>query len=433
MRSHRLNAVPPPAPSRVAIYARVSSDQQAERQTIDSQLSELKALASRDGHEVKDGMLFVDNGHSGTTLVRPALERLRDMVALSAVEVVYVQAPDRLARSYAHQVLLLEEFARADARVVFLNRPIGDSPEDNLLLQLQGMFAECERAKLLERSRRGKRHRAEAGAVSVLSRAPFGYRYVGREAGAGEARYDVDEDAAKVVRRIFAWVGQERLTLAGVCRRLLEAGIPSPTGQAHWSRAMVHTLLLNPAYAGRAVYGRRRCVPWRAPLRPPRGHDGVPRRPWRQVPAPPERHIGVPVPAIVDEALFAAAAERLEENRRRNRERLAGLRYLLRGCSSARSAGTHSSATTPSRGATTGAPAQTATGSTASSAATPGCWPSSRSRRRCGTRSAGSCGTRRAWWKSTGDASMRSPAAHAGTSSTSWRAKQTNSGMRSAG
>jgi site-specific DNA recombinase len=331
MGSHRLKAVPPPAPLRVAIYARVSSDQQAERQTIDSQLSELKALASRDGHEVKDGMLFVDNGHSGATLIRPALERLRDMVALSAADVVYVQAPDRLARSYAHQVLLLEEFARADVRVVFLNRPIGDSPEDNLLLQLQGMFAEYERAKLLERSRRGKRHRARAGAVSVLSRAPFGYRYVSREAGAGEARYDIDEDAAGVVRRIFAWVGQERLTLAGVCRRLLEAGIPSPTGRAHWSRAMVHTLLLNPAYAGRAVYGRRRCVPWRAPLRPPRGRNGVPRRPWRQVPAPPEQHIGVPVPAIVDEALFAAAAEQLEENRKRSRERLAGVQYLLRG------------------------------------------------------------------------------------------------------
>jgi site-specific DNA recombinase len=331
MRYRRLKVVPPPAQLRVAIYARVSSDQQAERQTIDSQLSELKASARRDGHEVQEGMRFIDNGQSGTTLIRPALERLRDMVALSAIDVIYVHAPDRLARSYAHQVLLLEEFARADARVMFLNRPIGDSPEDNLLLQLQGMFAEYERAKLLERSRRGKRHRAEAGAISVLSRAPFGYRYIGREAGGGEARYDIDENAARVVRQIFAWVGQERLTLAGVCRRLLEAGVPSPTGQAHWSRATVHTLLLNPAYTGRAGYGRRRCVPWRAPLRPPRGHDGVPRRPWRQEPAPPERHIGVPVPAIVDEALFAAAAAQLEENRRRNRERLSGLQYLLRG------------------------------------------------------------------------------------------------------
>ena len=126
MRSHHLKVAPPPAPLRAAIYARVSSDQQAERQTLGSQLSELKALASREGHQAKDGMLFADNGDSGTTLIRPALERLRDMVALSAVDVLYVHAPDRLARSDAHQVLLLEEFARADVRVVFLNRPIGD-------------------------------------------------------------------------------------------------------------------------------------------------------------------------------------------------------------------------------------------------------------------------------------------------------------------
>jgi site-specific DNA recombinase len=332
MRNQHLKVVPPPAPLEAAIYARVSSDQQAERHTVDSQLSDLRARASGDGHRVRDDMLFIDNGHSGASLVRPALERLRDVASLSALDVLYVHAPDRLARSYAHQVLLLEEFARAGTRVVFLNRPIGDSPEDNLLLQLQGMFAEYERAKVLERSRRGKRHRARTGGVSALSRAPYGYRYVTRAAGGGgDARYDVDEDAAGVVRRIFAWVGHERLTLAAVCRRLRAANIPSPSGNAHWSRAMVHTLLLNPAYAGRAIYGRRRCVPWQAPLHPPRGHDGLPRRPFRQVPAPAEQHIGVPVPAIIDEALFAGAAERLEENRKRNRERLAGVRYLLRG------------------------------------------------------------------------------------------------------
>jgi site-specific DNA recombinase len=331
MRSHPPRATPPAAPPRVAIYARVSSDQRAERHTIDSQLCELKARVSRDGHPVHDDMLFVDNGHSGASLIRPALERLRDLVALAGVDVLYVHAPDRLARSYAHQALLLEEFARAGTELAFLNRPIGDTPEDNLLLQLQGMFAEYERAKMLERSRRGKRHLARTGAVSVLSRAPFGYRYVSREAGAGVARYDIDEERAEGVRRIFGWVGLERLTLAAVCRRLFAAGIPSPAGNTHWSRAMVHAMLLNPAYAGRAVYGRRRCVPWQAPLHPPRGHDGLPKRPYRQVPASPDRHITVPVPAIVDEALFASAAEQLEENRRRSRERLAGVRYLLRG------------------------------------------------------------------------------------------------------
>src|SRR5690349_3191571 len=331
MTLQNLRVASPPADLQVAIYARVSSDQQAERHTIDSQLAELKARVGQDGHQIRDDMLFIDNGHSGASLIRPALERLRDLVALSAVDVVYVHAPDRLARSYAHQVLLLEEFARAGTQVAFLNRPIGDTPEDSLLLQLQGMFAEYERAKMLERSRRGKRHRAQSGAVSVLSRAPFGYRYITREAGGGAARYEIDEDAARIVRQIFTWVGHERLTLAGVCRRLLGNGIPSPTGRRHWSRAMIHTMLLNPAYAGQAIYGRRQCLPWQPPFHPPRGHNGLPRRPFRQVPAPAERHISVAVPAIVGEGLFASVAERLEENRRRNRERLSGVHYLLRG------------------------------------------------------------------------------------------------------
>jgi site-specific DNA recombinase len=190
MRSHPSSAVPPAVPLQAAIYARVSSEQQAERHTIGSQLSDLQARAAQDGYRVRDDLLFVDDGHSGASLIRPALERLRDLVALAAIDVVYVQAPDRLARSYAHQALLVEEFARAGTAVVFLNRPIGDTPEDNLLLQLQGMFAEYERAKMLERSRRGKRHLAKAGAVSVLSRAPFGYRYVSREAGGGVARFE---------------------------------------------------------------------------------------------------------------------------------------------------------------------------------------------------------------------------------------------------
>ena len=331
MRTPHLRAVSAPQTLQVALYARVSTDQQAEHHTIDSQLAELTARAEQDGHDLRDDLRFIDNGHSGASLIRPALERLRDLVALSAIDLVYVHAPDRLARSYAHQVLLIEEFAHAGTQVVFLNHPIGTTPEDSLLLQLQGMFAEYERAKVLERSRRGKRHRAQTGAVSVLSRAPFGYRYITREAGGGDARYEIDEEAARIVRQIFTWVGHERLTLAGVCRRLHDSGLPSPTGRRHWSRAMIHSMLLNPAYAGQALYGRRQSVPWRPPLHPPRGHDGLPRRPWRQVLAPPERHISIAVPAIVGEDLFASVAEQLEENRRRSRERLAGVQYLLRG------------------------------------------------------------------------------------------------------
>ncbi len=319
------------APIRAAIYARVSSDQQAERHTIDSQVEALLARAAADGHEVAPELRFLDDRHSGASLIRPALERLRDLAAMGAIDLIYVHAPDRLARSYAHQAVLVEEFGRAGTEVAFLNRPIGQTPEDTLLLQLQGMFAEYERTRIAERSRRGKRHRAQAGSVSVLARAPYGYRYVGREAGGGAAYFEVAETEAEVVRRIFRWVGEERVSLSAVCRRLFKAGVPSPTGKAQWGRSTVWTLLTSSAYVGQAVFGKTASAPWRPPLRPARGRAPIPKRPSRRVPAPPEHHVAIPIPSLVDAALFEEVREQLDENRRRRRQRVARARYLLQG------------------------------------------------------------------------------------------------------
>ena len=175
-------------PSRVAIYARVS-DPNAPEGTIASQVAALEARLAQDGVRLEPECRFVDDGYTGATLVRPALERLRDAVAAGALDRLYVHCPDRLARHYAYQVLLIDEFRRAGVEVVFLNRAIGTSPEDDMLLQVQGMVAEYERAKIRERSRRGKRHAAAQGVISVLSGAPYGYHYVNRHAGGGAARY----------------------------------------------------------------------------------------------------------------------------------------------------------------------------------------------------------------------------------------------------
>src|SRR3954451_7125664 len=161
-------------PSHTAIYARVSSDRQTADKTIASQLAALEARLAREGLRVAPEHRFVDEGFSGATLVRPALERLRAAAAAGALDRVYVHSPDRLARRYAYQVLLVDELRRAGVEVVFLNRPIGTSAEDDLLLQVQGMVAEYERAKILERSRRGKRHAALAGSLNVFSTAPYG-------------------------------------------------------------------------------------------------------------------------------------------------------------------------------------------------------------------------------------------------------------------
>lgn len=163
-------------PIQVAMDARVSSEQQNEANTIQSQIADLRARIAAQGLTRLPEQEFVDNGYSGATLIRPALERLRDVAAAGGIDQLYVHCPDRLARNYAHQVLLLEEFLRAGVEVVVLNREVGQTPEEQLLLQVQGMIAEYERAKILERSRRGKRHAAQVGNVSVLSCAPYGYR-----------------------------------------------------------------------------------------------------------------------------------------------------------------------------------------------------------------------------------------------------------------
>lgn len=153
----------------VAVYARVSSDQQAKSGTIDSQIAALKERVATDGEQIAEEMFFVDAGVSGATLVRPQLERLRDQAAFGLMDRLYILSPDRLSRKYAHQVLLMEELSACGVEVVFLNHAVGTTPEEELLLQMQGMISEYERAKIMERNRRGKLHGAKRGSVNVLS------------------------------------------------------------------------------------------------------------------------------------------------------------------------------------------------------------------------------------------------------------------------
>jgi len=258
-----------------ALYARVSSERQATAQTIASQLAALHERVTVDGYVLPEAMQFLDDGYSGTTLVRPALERLRDLVAAGAVDRLYIHSPDRLARKYAYQVLLVDEFHRAGGEVVFLNRALGRSPEDDLLLQVQGMMAEYERAKIIERHRRGKLHAARAGKVNVLGGAPYGYRYIDKHAGGGQARYEVLPDEARVVRQVFDWVGGDRVTIGEVCRRLTQAGERTRTGRTVWERSVVGGILHNPAYQGTAAFGKTRQGPLRPRLRAQRGRPDL--------------------------------------------------------------------------------------------------------------------------------------------------------------
>jgi len=297
-----------------AIYARVSSDRQREENTIASQTAALIAFAGEQQFEVPREWVFEDDGYSGASLIRPGLERVRDLAAEGLIQAVLVYAPDRLSRRYAHQILLIEELARAGVETLFVRAPRGSTPEDELLVQFQGMIAEYERAQILERSRRGKRHRARQGEVSVLSGAPFGYHFI-RKTDHSAAYYEIDEDQARVVRRMFELYSVRGLSIGAIARLMNEEAIPTCKRRGRWERSTVWGILRNPAYKGEACFGKTTTAPRQRITRSIRMRGGVATRNSASHERPRQDWIAIAVPPIVSEQTFALAQERLQANK----------------------------------------------------------------------------------------------------------------------
>jgi DNA invertase Pin-like site-specific DNA recombinase len=287
-----------------AIYTRVSSDKQREKNTIASQTTALIDFARSRGYHVPDEWIFEDDGYSGATLIRPGLERVRDLAAEGQVHAVLVHAPDRLSRTYAYQVLLIEEFARHGVETIFLKAPQTPTAEDQLLVQFQGMIAEYERAQILERSRRGKRHRAHQGQVSVLSGAPYGYRYVRRSDDA-PAYYEVIEAEADVVRMVYNNYVSQGLSIGAITRLLNEQGVPTRKQTSRWERSTVWAMLRNPAYRGTACFGKTQSKSRQRITRPLRQRGGVSARDSANHEKPRGEWIEIAVPALIDDDVFS--------------------------------------------------------------------------------------------------------------------------------
>ena len=299
-----------------AIYARVSSARQKQDETIVSQTEALRGHAATNRLDVPEEWVFEDEGHSGATLIRPALEQLRDLVAGVGVDVVLCYSPDRLARKFAYQALLIEEFSRCGTRVEFVKGPRGDSPEDTLLVQFQGMFAEYEKAQILERSRRGKQHRARTGSVNVLSGAPFGYSYIKKSDHAGAAYTIVDAEAV-LVTELFRRYADEGASIAELARWLAEQGMPTRTGKSRWDRSVIWGMLRNPAYAGTAVFGKTMIVHESPGLnRRARLEGRATPRAVKVVDRPREDWLTIAVPALVTTETFERVQQRLVDNKR---------------------------------------------------------------------------------------------------------------------
>ena len=314
-----------------ALYARVSSQKQAEDGTIESQLSTLDAYCKHNGFVTDKSLIFVDNGVSGSALERPALDALRDTIVSGKIDQVLVLSPDRLARKHAHQFVLLDEFARLGIAVIFVNRSISESPEDQLLLQVQGAIAEYEREKIAERARRGKIHKAQKGDVSVMSGAPYGYLYLAASPQR-EASYEINLPQARVIRQIFAWYTQEQIPMNQIAKRLTNEQIRSPGGGPIWHRSVLSKILRNPAYMGQAAYRKTKMVARKKLTRHSRKQNYYTKTALSsKKQRPREEWIAIKVPAVISEEMFQRAQEQLQLNKKFARRNNSKHLYLLSG------------------------------------------------------------------------------------------------------
>ena len=286
---------------RVAIYARVSDDQQKEKQTVESQLAEVRQFAADNNWSLDEQHIYVDDGHSGFYLDRPALDRLRDAARDGLIDLLLVHDPDRFSRKYAYQVLLLEEFQRWGVEVRFLKQPPPDNPEQRLLVQIQGVIAEYERARIMERTRRGRLFWARQGRP-VSAKVPFGYRYLRRNHN-DPPSVEVDSAEAEVLRQIFRRHVEDRWSSRQIALELTALRVPTPMGKAsHWDPSSVRLILQSEVYLGTWFLNRyRRSSPDSGRSRPHVAER--PREEW----------IPIPVPALIDAQLFAKAQEILQQ------------------------------------------------------------------------------------------------------------------------
>lgn len=313
----------------IAVYVRVSTSRQQQTQTIEQQIDRLQTyVAAQPGWHLAEEHIYRDDGYSGAKLNRPGLDRLREHVALAAFERVLLTAPDRLARNYVHQMLLMDELAQRGCQVEFLDRPMSDDPHDQLLLQIRGAVAEYERNLIADRMRRGRQAKLRSGQLLPWTVAPYGY-LLDPERPRDPSRLRLDPVKAAVVEQIFAWYTdvQEQTSLYMVAKRLSAQQIPTPTGGTRWHVASVRGILRDPAYVGTTYSGRTHPAPARqrkSALQPV--GPGTSTRP-----APPEDWIAIPVPAIVSQETFDAAQRRLERNKQMAQRNNTAHDYLLRG------------------------------------------------------------------------------------------------------
>jgi len=312
---------------RIAVYARVSTQRQTQMQTIDQQLERLQAHFQLHGWEWREELVFRDDGYSGASLKRPGLDRLREQAAQAHLDRVLITTPDRLARKYIYQMLLIEELEKGGCLVEFVERPMSQDPHDQLVLQIRGAVAEYERNLIADRMRRGRLQKYRAGTLLPWGPPPYGYR-TDPVHPRDPAGVRLEPAEAATVAEMFGNSQQDGHTLRGLAKHLRELGVRGPRGSLHWSDGTIHHILTNPVYTGTVYAGRNHYRPATgriSPLKPVGGGNGsverVPADDWIVV-----AHI----PAIVSQEQFAMIQEKLKHNQSVASRNNTKHQYLLR-------------------------------------------------------------------------------------------------------
>ena len=291
-----------------ATYARVSTARQEEEQTVKTQLSAVNELVQKSGLNVVEN--YVDEGWSGDVLARPALDKLRQDAKAKLWDTVVVYDPDRIARRYSYQELVMDELREAGIEVVFVTISAPKNSEDKILYGVRGLFAEYERAKIGERFRLGKLRKVKEGHI-LVSEPLYGYRYILKNEKV-HGYYEINEEEARVVRMIFDWIDQESLTLRGVVRRLQALGIkPRKSKRGVWATSTLSTMLKHKAYIGEAHWGSSYAV---VPEKPTSKEKYRKVRKSSRRTKPEAEWLTIPVPAIIDREVFARVRDKLAAN-----------------------------------------------------------------------------------------------------------------------
>ena len=297
--------------TRAALYARVSDDLSAKEGTIESQVLALKKQIAAANHTlVKE---YIDNGFSGPRFDRPALDQMRKDLKTNLFDVIYFHQADRIAREVVIQTIIIEEILKHRKRLVINGKDFEKNPENNFTLQILGSVAELERAKIIERTTRGRQYRLSQGQLMGAGTNTFGYGYIRKSQGT-LPRMVVNEREATIVRRVFETYADTQIGLDKIAQHLEEEGVSTKKGRKLWRRSFLKAMLENETYLGTKYYNKMRTIrEYANPI------YGIEHSTKKSVPRDREHWVGIPVPQIISRELFDRVQKRKADNRKRYR------------------------------------------------------------------------------------------------------------------